>query len=66
MVKHTKNHVGIRFDDGILIKWLDEGIESAEFESVSQGIRKCVRIAKRVYETGTPEELMRFVMGRKG
>jgi hypothetical protein len=39
-------------------------VENREFDNRSAGIRKCIEIARRVYENATPEEIVKFIHGK--
>lgn len=43
-----------------LLEWLEKN-KHVEWENLSQGICRCVRIAKRVFEIATDEEFNKFV-----
>lgn len=47
-----------------MLKWIKEQMELGEFDSQSAGIRKCILIARRVYEKASPDEIVKFIHGR--
>lgn len=51
--------------DKELLGWLDEQVKKGNFANRSAGIRRCIRITKKVYEHGTPEEIIKFFNIRK-
>uniref|UniRef100_A0A6M3X5U0 Uncharacterized protein n=1 Tax=viral metagenome TaxID=1070528 RepID=A0A6M3X5U0_9ZZZZ len=53
----------MKLDDNML-KWIKEQIELGEFDSKSAGIRKCILIARRVYEKASPDEIAKFIHNR--
>ena len=50
--------------DKELIQWLDAQRDKGEFESRSAGIRRCIRIAQRLYEKGSNDDIAKYVHGR--
>lgn len=58
-----KERYSINIDDD-LIKWIGEQINKREFDSRSSAVRRCILIAKRVYEQASPEEIIKFVHGK--
>jgi Arc/MetJ-type ribon-helix-helix transcriptional regulator len=50
----------MKIDDDLL-EWMQKQIDKREFNNKSHGIRQCIRIAKRVYEKGTVEEMVKFL-----
>lgn len=59
----TKERVSINIDNGLL-KWIQEQISKGEFDNQSSAIRKCITVTKRVYEEGSPAEVVKFVHGK--
>lgn len=51
--------------DNELLDWVKKKIKTKEFSNKSAALRKCIMISKRVYENGTPEEVMKFVHGKE-
>ena len=49
--------------DEELNKWIDKQKDNGEFDNQSAGIRKCILIAKRVYERASSEEKVKFILG---
>ena len=47
------------------LEWLNKQVENGEFDNVIAGIRRCILIAQRVYETTELEEMLKFIHGRK-
>ena len=47
-----------------MFKWIVEQVDNGEFDNQSAGIRKCILIAKRVFETGNSDELAKFIHGK--
>ena len=65
MVKETdKEGKSVYLDDKSL-KWVDKQVNEGTFDSRSSGIRRCIQIARRIYENGNPNELTKFVIGKK-
>lgn len=63
MKKSVSMRITMNIDKN-LVEWIDDQLEKGEFDNQSAGIRKCIVIAKRVYETSTPEEAVKFIMGK--
>lgn len=59
-----KEAFSMNLDDNS-IKWIEKQIKNGEFDSRSSGVRKCILIAKRVYENGESEEIVKFIIGKK-
>lgn len=59
-----KERISIEIDKNLL-NWIGEQIKNGQFDSRSAGIRKCILIAKRVYENATTEEMVKFIIGQK-
>ena len=47
------------------MEWIESYKNRGEFSSSSDGIRRCIRIARRLYEEGTPEDRDRYILGRQ-
>jgi len=47
-----------------MLKWIGKQVDNGEFDNQSAGIRKCILIAKRVFETGDSDELAKFILGK--
>lgn len=62
--EHSKERVSINIDNNLL-KWVQEQINKGEFDNQSSAIRRCILIAKRVYEQASPEEIVKFVHGNQ-
>ena len=58
-----KERVSLNIDNDLL-KWIKEQVNKGEFDSKSSGIRRCISIARRVYERASPEEIVKFVHGK--
>jgi Arc/MetJ-type ribon-helix-helix transcriptional regulator len=54
--------VTMKIDKNLLV-WIVEMKKKGRFSSHSAGIRDCIRVAKRVYEQGSPEERDKFIIG---
>ena len=63
MKESTKERVSINIDKSSL-DWIQEQINKGEFDSQSSAIRKCISIAKRVYEQASSEEKVKFILGK--
>lgn len=50
--------------DEELNKWMQKQIDRREFENQSAGIRRCILITRRVFETGNSDELAKFIHGK--
>ena len=50
--------------DEELHTWIQKQMDNREFESQSAGIRKCILIAKRVFERGNDTEWAKFIHGK--
>lgn len=50
--------------DENLLQWMQKQMAEGEFESQSAAIRKCIVIAKRVYENANAEEMKKFLHGK--
>lgn len=46
-----------------ILEWIHSQEAIGEFDNQSAGIRKCILIAKRVYEKASPEEKVKFILG---
>ena len=47
--------------DNELIDWIEQQVKDRQFANRSDGIRKCIEIAKRVYENANPEDVMKYI-----
>jgi Arc/MetJ-type ribon-helix-helix transcriptional regulator len=63
MKKDVPKRVTMNIDND-LIQWVEQQVETREFDNQSAGIRKCIEIARRVYENATPEEIVKFIHGK--
>ncbi len=61
--EQAKERVSINIDESSL-KWIQDQINKGEFDNQSSAIRKCISIAKRVYDQANPEEIVKFVHGK--
>ena len=49
--------------DKNLLEWIQKQVDNGEFDNQSAGIRRCILIARRVYEQANPEEKVKFILG---
>jgi Arc/MetJ-type ribon-helix-helix transcriptional regulator len=61
--EQAKERVSINIDKSSL-KWIQDQINKGEFDNQSAAIRKCITIAKRVYEQANSDEMVRFIHGK--
>lgn len=64
MAKDDSERITIKIDNHML-DWIEKLKKEREFASRSDGVRKCLFIAKRVYEKGTDKEIAKFIHGRE-
>lgn len=57
----VKEHISLDIDKELL-QWIDEKVKKKQFDSKSGGIRRCIVIAKKVYEKASPEEKVKFIL----
>ena len=61
--ERNRERVSINIDNDLL-KWVQEQINKGEFDNQSSAVRRCISIARRVYEQADPEEIVKFVHGK--
>jgi Arc/MetJ-type ribon-helix-helix transcriptional regulator len=62
--KNPKERESVNIDRESM-EWIENYKDRGEFSSCSDGIRRCIRIARRIYEEGTPEDRDRYILGRR-
>lgn len=57
----TKKGCSMRLNDNTQ-KWIDEQIVKESFNNRSSAVRKCIRITRKIYEEGTDEEKLKYLI----
>ena len=45
------------------IEWIDAQVNQGKFENRSAGIRSCVKIAKRIFESNDNDAKVKYILG---